>query len=98
MYPNLKLQLWKSGIRQNRLARMVGVDETVLSRIVNGFRAPHEELQHSIAAVLKCDASWLFSQQDDAELSLAADPNSMPASIAEDSTAFAMEHRAAKAE
>ncbi len=65
MYPNLKLQLWKSGIRQNRLARQLGVDETVLSRIVNGFREPNTELQGQIATVLKCDAQWLFSRQND---------------------------------
>ena len=65
MYPNLKLQLWKSGIRQNRLARQLGVDETVLSRIVNGFREPNSELQGQIADVLKCDAQWLFSRQND---------------------------------
>ena len=65
MYPNLKLQLWKSGIRQNRLARQLGVDETVLSRIVNGFREPNSDLQGQIAAVLKCDAQWLFSRQND---------------------------------
>ena len=40
MYYNLKLQLWKSGIRQNRLAQLIGIDETQLSRMVNGFREP----------------------------------------------------------
>lgn len=68
MYPNLKLQLWKTGIRQNRLARLLGVDETVLSRIVNGFREPNAELQVHIAEVLKCDANWLFERQQDPDL------------------------------
>src|SRR5690349_15397520 len=36
MYLNLKLQLWKTGIRQNRLARILEIDETALSKIVNG--------------------------------------------------------------
>ena len=67
MYPNLKLQLWKSGIRQNRLARQLGVDETVLSRIVNGFREPNPALRGQIAEVLKCDAQWLFSRQIDVD-------------------------------
>ena len=40
MYPNLKLQMWKSGTRQNRLAQLVGIHETKLSKIVNGFLAP----------------------------------------------------------
>jgi transcriptional regulator with XRE-family HTH domain len=63
VYPNLKLQLWKSGIRQNRLARVLGVDETVLSRIVNGFREPNPALRQSIAAALKCEADWLFATE-----------------------------------
>ena len=62
MFPNLKLQLWKSGIRQNRLARLVGVDETVLSRIVNGFREPAPALKKNIADILKCDVAWLFER------------------------------------
>ena len=45
MYPNLKLQLWRSGIRQNRLAQMLGMDETMLSRIINGFREPNSQSQ-----------------------------------------------------
>src|SRR4051794_26455163 len=40
MYPNLKLQLWKTGIRQNRLAQLLGIHETLLSRILNGYREP----------------------------------------------------------
>jgi transcriptional regulator with XRE-family HTH domain len=60
MYPNLKLQIWKSGIRQNRLAKMLGMDETMLSRIVNGYRNPNAELRERIAALLHCDEGWLF--------------------------------------
>jgi hypothetical protein len=29
MHPNLKLQLWKCGIRQNRLAQLMGIHETL---------------------------------------------------------------------
>lgn len=60
MYPNLKLQLWKAGIRQYRLAQMVGVDETVLSRIINGCRTPSPQMQARIAAALHVDRAWLF--------------------------------------
>lgn len=60
MYPNLKLQLWRSGIRQNRLARMLEMDETLLSRIVNGFRKPSEETRARIATILGTDEEWLF--------------------------------------
>jgi transcriptional regulator with XRE-family HTH domain len=60
MYPNLKLQLWMSGIRQNRLAKMLDMDETTLSKIVNGFRQPTPEMRGRIASALKSDERWLF--------------------------------------
>ena len=60
MYPNLKLQLWKSGIRQNRLAQMLGMDETALSKIVNGYREPSVEMRTRIASMLGSDETWLF--------------------------------------
>jgi transcriptional regulator with XRE-family HTH domain len=62
MYPNIKLQMWRSGMRQNRLARMVNVDETTLSRIVNGFRRPGPEVRAKIAVALKRDQGWLFEE------------------------------------
>ena len=64
MYPNLKLQLWKCGLRQNRLAKIVGIDETALSRIVNGFRDPSVEVRNAIAAQLECDVEWLFQAEE----------------------------------
>lgn len=60
MYPNLKLQLWRSGIRQNRLAQMLGVDETMLSRVINGYRVASPELRERIAGILQSDEKWLF--------------------------------------
>ena len=62
MYPNLKLQIWRSGMHQNRLARMVNLDETMLSRIVNGFRKPAPELKARIAAALNSNQDWLFEE------------------------------------
>jgi transcriptional regulator with XRE-family HTH domain len=62
MYPNLKLQIWRSGIRQNHLARVLGLDETILSRLINGFRKPTPELKTKIAAVLKAEEDWLFEE------------------------------------
>ena len=61
MYPNLKLQLWKCGLRQNRLAQMIGIHETLLSKIVNGFREPDAAVRARIATVLKSDEGWLFA-------------------------------------
>ena len=60
MYPNLRIQLWKAGIRQNRLAKMLEMDETLLSRIVNGYREPSAEFRKKISAILESDEGWLF--------------------------------------
>jgi len=62
MYPNLKLQLWRSGIRQNRLAKNLGIDETILSKIVNGFREPNQQVRQRIATLLNSDEAWLFER------------------------------------
>jgi transcriptional regulator with XRE-family HTH domain len=66
MYPNLKLHLWRTGMRQNRLAQMLGMDEAMVSRIVNGFRRPSDETRARIAALLQSDESWLFQRDDGA--------------------------------
>ncbi len=62
IYPNLKLRVYTTGMRQNRLARLVGIDEAYLSRIINGVRVPGKQMQLQIAEVLGCDADWLFQQ------------------------------------
>jgi transcriptional regulator with XRE-family HTH domain len=61
MYLNLKMQIWRSGIRQNRLAQILGIDEALLSKIVNGYRLPKPEMRSQIAKVLQHDEAWLFS-------------------------------------
>lgn len=61
MYANLKLQLFKAGIRQNQFAQMLNIHETVLSKIVNGFRQPEPELRARIAELLKKEEQWLFT-------------------------------------
>ena len=72
MYPNLKMQLWTSGIRQNRLAKMLDIDETILSKIVNGFREPSQEMRIRIAALLKSDVEWLFQTFENKKEALGA--------------------------
>lgn len=62
MLPNLKLQLWNLGLRQNKLAQMLDLDETVVSRIINGFREPNEEVRRKIAELLEADEQWLFDK------------------------------------
>jgi transcriptional regulator with XRE-family HTH domain len=59
------MQLWKAGIRQNRLAQLVGVHESLLSKIINGFRQPDAEVRARIAAALQTDERWLFANQVD---------------------------------
>ena len=62
MYLNLKLHLWKTGLRQNRLAQMVGIDEATLSKIVNGFREPSVDVRRRIGIALNRDENWLFRE------------------------------------
>jgi transcriptional regulator with XRE-family HTH domain len=64
MYLNLKLQLLKTGKRQNRLALQLGVDESILSKIINGFRQPSPEMRGRIAMLLQSDEEWLFERAD----------------------------------
>jgi len=74
MFPNLKLRLWTTGIRQNRLAKILTIDETTLSRIVNGFRQPSPEMRGRIAAALDCDETWLFQTEERFRAGSAATP------------------------
>jgi transcriptional regulator with XRE-family HTH domain len=64
MYPNVKLQLWRTGIRQNQFARKLGIDETLLSKIINGFREPNADMKKKIAVALQSDEAWLFQPAD----------------------------------
>ena len=70
MYPNLKIQIWNCGIRQNRLAKMLGMHETVLSRIINGFREPDPGMKAKIATLLGSDETWLFEVRNHSVLNL----------------------------
>ena len=61
MYVNLKICLWQSGLRQNRLAQALQMDEALLSRIINGYRQPTPEQRTRIAEILHRDETWLFA-------------------------------------
>ncbi len=63
MYPNLKLQIWRCGLRQNRLAQLVQIHETHLSKIINGYRDADAAVRAKIADVLKTDEGWLFTEE-----------------------------------
>lgn len=67
MYLNLKLQLFKLGIHQNRLARELGIDETALSKIINGYREPSQTQRKQLADFLKVEEKWLFEKYNGAQ-------------------------------
>jgi transcriptional regulator with XRE-family HTH domain len=75
IYPNLKLRIYTTGIRQNRLARMLGIDEAHLSRIINGFRQPSGDIREQIATILQSDPEWLFHRMHVSDESLSTDTN-----------------------
>jgi transcriptional regulator with XRE-family HTH domain len=64
MFPNLKLQIFRRGSHQNQLARTLGINETVLSKIINGYRDPTTAQRELLASYLKADEAWLFERFD----------------------------------
>jgi transcriptional regulator with XRE-family HTH domain len=62
MFPNLKLQIFRRGSHQNQLARAIGIDETVLSKIIHGYRAATPALRKMLASYLEADEAWLFER------------------------------------
>jgi len=66
MYVNLKMCLWQSGLRQNRLAQALQMDEALLSRIINGYRQPTPEQRTRIAEILHREETWLFARDSQA--------------------------------
>jgi transcriptional regulator with XRE-family HTH domain len=64
MYPNLKLEIFKRGIRQNNLARELGMNEANLSKMIRGYREPSAPQRQMLAQYLGVDESWLFEKYD----------------------------------
>jgi transcriptional regulator with XRE-family HTH domain len=62
MYPNLKLQIFKRGVRQNHLARQIGISDPILSKIIHGYREPTEAERKLLAACLEAEENWLFEK------------------------------------
>jgi DNA-binding XRE family transcriptional regulator len=56
----LKTRILKSERPQVALARDVGITESCLSKIVNGWIEPKHELKGKIALALGCDVSDIF--------------------------------------
>jgi transcriptional regulator with XRE-family HTH domain len=64
MYLNIKLQILRLGIHQNNIARALGINESVLSKIIHGYREPSKTHREQLAAFLKAEESWLFENYD----------------------------------
>lgn len=47
-------------MRQNRLAKLLGLHEAMLSKVVNGYRRPSPQLRRRIASALSTSEDWLF--------------------------------------
>ena len=64
MYPNLKLQIFKSGIRQNQIAKELKFCESQLSKIIHGYREPSADERKLLAVYLNVDELWLFERHE----------------------------------
>ena len=73
MFPNLKLQIFLRGGHQNQLAKAVGMDETVLSKIIHGYRAPTAAQRKLLASYLEVEETWLFERYEAAPVRTASD-------------------------
>lgn len=62
MFPNLKLQIFLRCDRENQLAKAVGIEETVLSKIMHGYRTPTATQKKLFATYLQPDEAWLFER------------------------------------
>lgn len=66
MYLNIKLQVFRLGLRQNDIARALRIGESVLSKIIRGYREPSKTQREQLAGFLKAEESWLFEKYDPA--------------------------------
>jgi transcriptional regulator with XRE-family HTH domain len=64
MYPNLKLAIFKKGIHQNHLSKVLGINEANLSKIIRGYREPSESQRQLLAKYLEAEVAWLFEKYE----------------------------------
>jgi len=64
MYLNLKLQIFKRGARQNHLAKLMGISDAILSKIIHGYREPSTTERRLLSTYLEADEAWLFEKFD----------------------------------
>jgi len=56
------MQIFRRGSHQNKLARTLGIDETVLSKIIHGYRDPTAAQRKLLASYLDAEEAWLFER------------------------------------
>jgi DNA-binding XRE family transcriptional regulator len=56
----LKMQILRSGKRQVALAHEIGIAEPKMSKIVNGWIDPKNDLKQRIAEALNCEPQQIF--------------------------------------
>ena len=84
MYPNLKLQIFRQAVRQNYLARELGMDDSILSKIIHGYREPSKEQRQSLANYLKVEESWLFEKYETSSTMRTSNGTNSPQETKED--------------
>ena len=52
----------RRGLSQLATAKLLGVPQPTLSKIVNGFREPSQDLRGRIASLLESQEDWLFER------------------------------------
>jgi transcriptional regulator with XRE-family HTH domain len=62
MYPNLKIAIFKKGMHQNRISKVLGINEADLSKIIHGYREPSESQKRLLSSYLESDETWLFQR------------------------------------
>jgi transcriptional regulator with XRE-family HTH domain len=64
MYLNIKLQVFRLGFHQIDIAKALVIDESVLSKIIHGYREPSKTQRLQLARYLNAEESWLFEKYD----------------------------------
>src|SRR5437667_497121 len=78
MYLNIKLQVFRLGFHQIDIAKALGIDESVLSKIIHGYREPSKTQRMQLANYLNAEESWLFEKYDRTLRSAGAVPSPPP--------------------
>ncbi len=78
MYLNIKLQVFRLGFHQIDIAKALGIDESVLSKIIHGYSEPSKTQRMQLANYLNAEESWLFEKYDRTLRSAGAVPSPPP--------------------